>query len=471
MSSPPGPPSEPVNGPAAQPGGADPRDGSPAPATAAPAAGPEAPRSGDRRTVAAAVEILSDQGGRRGAARVLPFIGPAFIASIAYLDPGNYATNLSAGAKFGYLLVWVVLASNLIAMLVQTLAAKMGIATGRNLAELCRDHYPRPVVWFLWIMMELVAMATDLAEFLGAALGLYLLFGMPMWIAGLVTAVATFLIMAVERYGFRPLEAVITVFVAVIAGCYLVELLLAGPDWRAVAHSIIRPRFSSENRAESVLLATGILGATVMPHVIFLHSALTQGRIVARTAEQMRRLFRYEVIDVFLAMSIAGLVNAAMLVVAAKTFHEKGMFGVDAIEKAYMTLEPLLGRSASVIFAVSLLASGLSSSAVGTMSGQVIMQGFMNFHIPVWLRRFITMAPALIVIFLGLDPTRTLVISQVVLSFGLPFAVVPLVQFTRRRDIMGPLVNRSVTTVAAAAAAILIVFLNFYLLYRTLAGG
>lgn len=430
----------------------------------------ESVRPGDRGTVAAGVQILSGETSGRGIGRIMPFLGPAFVASVAYLDPGNYATNLEGGAKFGYLLVWVVLASNLMAMLVQSLSAKLGIATGRNLAELCRDHYPRPVVWGLWALMEVVAMATDLAEFLGAALGFHLLFGVPLLPAGLLTAVVTFIITAIGRYGFRPLEVVITLFVGVIAVCYLIEVFLSGPDFGEVLQCVIRPSFSSNAPAQSVMLATGILGATVMPHVIFLHSALTQGRILARTPGQMRRLFRFELIDVVLAMGVAGLVNAAMLVVAAKTFHERGLVGVDAIEKAYMTLEPLLGGAASVIFAISLLASGLSSSAVGTMSGQVIMQGFLRRYIPMWLRRLVTMTPALLVIAAGADPTRSLVMSQVVLSFGLPFAVVPLVQFTRRRDLMGVLVNRGLTTLAASAAAALIISLNLYLLYKTFAG-
>jgi len=425
-------------------------------------------KSGDRGTVVAGVEVLSGRGGRRGLARFLPFLGPAFIASVAYVDPGNFATNLEGGAKFGYLLVWVVVASNLMAMLIQTLSAKLGIATGRNLAELCRDHYPRWLVLVMWVLMEGVAMATDLAEFLGAALGFYLLFGMPLWIAGLLTAMTTFIIMGLERYGFRPLEAVITAMVGVIAGCYVIEMGLVRPDWSQVLRHAVTPGFAG---GESVLLATGILGATVMPHVIFLHSALTQGRIVTRDPAQLKRLFRYQLADVGLAMGMAGLINAAMLIMAAKTFHEAGLRDVDAIEKAYMTLEPLLGRAASVFFGLSLLAAGLSSSAVGTMSGQVIMQGFLNWHIPVWLRRLITMAPALIVIMIGLDPTRTLVISQVILSFGLPFAVVPLVLFTRRRDVMGVLVNRRATTVVAALVAGLIIALNVYLLTHVLKGG
>lgn len=431
--------------------------------------GPTGPAAGPRATTATAgVEVLSGTSQRKGLGRLWPFLGPAFVASVAYMDPGNFATNLQGGAQLGYTLVWVVVASNLMAMLIQTLSAKLGIASGRNLAELCRQHYPRWFVLTLWALMEVVAMATDLAEFLGAALGFYLLFGMPLWAAGLVTAAVTFLILMLQRYGFRPLEAVISALIGVIAICYLVELGLSGPDWGQVAVHAVVPQFGS---SDGVLLATGILGATVMPHVIFLHSALTQDRIVVREPRQMRRLLRFEIIDVVVAMGVAGVVNAAMLIVAAKTFHEAGYVKVDAIEDAYKTLQPLLGRAASVVFAVSLLASGLSSSAVGTMAGQIIMQGFLNYHIPIWLRRVATMAPALVVIFLGLDPTRTLVISQVVLSFGLPFAVVPLVQFTRRRDIMGVLTNGRATTAAAVAVAGMILLLNFYLLYRTLVVG
>jgi manganese transport protein len=425
-------------------------------------------RSGDRGTVAAAVEVLSGQGRRRGLGKLLPFLGPAFIASVAYVDPGNYATNLEGGARFGYALIWVVVASNLVAMLVQSLSAKLGIATGKNLAELCRLHYRPWLVWPMWVLMEVVAMATDLAEFLGAALGFHLLFAMPLWLAGGLTAATTFAILALQRYGFRPLEAVITAMVGVIAACYLVELAIAGPNWGQVVLHTVLPRFAGPG---SAMLATGILGATVMPHVIFLHSALTQGRIVTRNPGQMKRLFRFEVLDVVLAMTVAGAINAAMLIMAARTFHERGMVDVDAIDQAYRTLEPLLGRASSVLFALSLLAAGLSSSAVGTLSGQVIMQGFLNRHIPVWVRRLVTMAPALVVIALGLDPTTTLVLSQVVLSFALPFAILPLLGFTRRREIMGVLVNRRVTTVLAALAAALIIAMNVYLLYRTLGKG
>jgi len=425
-------------------------------------------KAGDRSTVAAAVQVLSGKSKKSRLARLWPFLGPAFVACVAYIDPGNFATNLEGGAKYGYLLIWVVLASNLIGMLIQGLSAKLGIATGRNLAELCREHYPRWLTLAMWVLMEVVAMATDLAEFLGAALGFYLLFGMPLWIAGLLTALTTFIILGLERYGFRWLEAVITAMVGVVAACYLIELVLAPPDWGKVALCSIVPRFSGPG---SVLLAAGILGATVMPHVIFLHSALMQGRVVARSPEQMKRLFRYEIADIVIAMGVAGLINAAMLVMAAKTFHDRGLTDVNAIEKAYMTLEHLLGHWANFVFALSLLASGLSSSAVGTMSGQVIMQGFLNFHIPVWLRRGLTMAPALVVIFAGFDVTRSLVYSQVVLSFGLPFAVVPLIWFTSRRGLMGPLANRRTTILLGVLAAALILALNVFLVCQVFTGG
>ena len=429
---------------------------------------PPNPAAGDAATVSRAEDILAGGGPRRGFARLLPFLGPAFIASIAYVDPGNFATNSQGGAQFGYTLLWVVVASNLTAMLIQTLSAKVGIATGRNLAELCRLQFPPPVVWTMWVLMELVAMATDLAEFLGAAIGFNLLLGIPLWLAGLLTALFTFLILGLQRRGFRPLEIVITAMLGVIAVCYLVETILDKPQWGLVLRHAVIPQFSGP---QSVLLATGILGATVMPHVIFLHSALTQGRVVVRDPARLKRLFRFQIIDVTVAMTIAGLVNMAMLMMAASAFHGAGMHDVGSLEEAHRTLEPLLGPAAGALFAVSLLAAGLSSSTVGTMAGQVIMQGFLERHVPVWVRRLVTMAPSLVVVALGLDPTRTLVVSQVVLSFGLPFAVIPLVMFTRRRDLMGPLVNSRRTTAAAVAVTALIVALNFYLLFRTFAGG
>lgn len=398
----------------------------------------------------------------------MPFLGPAFIASVAYVDPGNFATNIQAGSKFGYTLLWVILASNLMAMVIQTLSAKLGIATGRNLAELCRKHFPTPVVWAMWVLMELVAMSTDLAEFLGAALGFNLLLGIPLFAGALLTAVATFLILALERYGFRPFEAIITSLLGVIALCYLIESILDKPQWGQVLFHAVVPEFKG---TESVLLATGILGATVMPHVIFLHSALTQGRIVVHNPEKKRRLFRYELADVCIAMGIAGLVNMAMLIMAAAVFFRKGLFDIGTIEQAHLTLEPLLGPAAGAVFGISLLAAGLSSSTVGTSAGQIIMQGFLKKHIPVWVRRLVTMLPSLIVIGLAFDPTATLVMSQVVLSFGLPFAIIPLVLFTSRKDIMGALVNHHITTIIAGIFTGLIVVLNIYLIYGVIFGG
>ena len=426
------------------------------------------PRSGDKGTLSAATAVLEGESKKGGFGRLLPFLGPAFVAAVAYVDPGNFATNIQGGAKFGYMLVWVILASNLMAMLIQALSAKLGIATGHNLAEVIRDQFPRPVVWAMWVISELVAMATDLAEFLGAALGFYLLFGIPLFVAGLLTGVVTFLILGLQRYGFRPLEAVISALVGVIAVSYLIETVLDRPDWGQIGMAVVRPQFAG---TESVLLATGILGATVMPHVIFLHSALTQNRVLVRGEQQMKRLYHFEIVDVLIAMGIAGLVNAGMLIMAAATFHVQGLTEVASIEEAHKTLEPLLGPASSFVFAISLLAAGLSSSTVGTMSGQVIMQGYLHRTIPLWVRRGVTMLPALIVIAIGLDPTRTLVLSQVVLSFGIPFALVPLVMFTRRRDLMGPLVNHPITTIAASVVAALIIALNFFLLYQTFVGG
>ena len=425
-------------------------------------------RPGDSSTVSAAVEVLEGRSAKRGISRVLPFLGPAFVASVAYIDPGNFATNIQGGAQFGYMLLWVIVASNLTAMLVQALSAKLGIATGRNLAEMCRDQFPRPVVWAMWVINEVVAMATDLAEFLGAALGFYLLLHIPLLLAAVLTGIVTFVILALERHGFRPVEAVITGFVGVIAVSYVIETILDRPDWLEVGVNAVIPRLAG---TESILLATGILGATVMPHVVFLHSALTQHRIVPKDDAQARRLFRFQMMDVIIAMGLAGAVNAAMLIMAASTFYATGLTHIASIEEAHRTLAPLLGPMSSTVFAISLLASGLSSSTVGTMAGQVIMQGFLHRQIPIWLRRLVTMAPAIVVIGAGLDPTRTLVISQVMLSFGLPFALVPLVLFTSRRDLMGVLVNRWGTTILAATITAIILVLNIILLYRITTGG
>jgi manganese transport protein len=396
--------------------------------------------------------------------RILPFLGPAFIACVAYIDPGNFATNVAGGSKFGYQLVWVIVAANLLAMLIQTLSAKLGIATGRNLPEVARERLGRRATILLWLQAEAIAMATDLAEFLGAAIGFHLLFGFGLFPSAILTGIAAFAILGLQRWGYRPLEAVIAVLVGVIGVCYVAELTFAHPDYGAVFKHAVVPQFSS---GEAVLLSVGILGATVLPHVIYLHSALTQDRLVPETDEDAKTLLRYTRIDVVIAMSIAGLINVAMLVMAASTFFQKGLLDVDSLEGAHKTLEPILGGASSVLFALALLASGLSSSAVGTLSGQVVMQGFIRRQIPLMVRRLVTMLPAFVVIAIGVDPSRTLVLSQVVLSFGIPFALVPLVYFTARRDIMGTLVNRRITTVAASVIATVIIGLNIFLLAQT----
>lgn len=418
---------------------------------------------GETATARAAHASLSNQ--RRGLLKLLPFLGPAFVASVAYLDPGNYATNVSAGAQFGYLLLWVVLSANLMAMLIQAMSAKLGIATGHNLAELCRDHFPRPVSVGLWIQAEIVAMATDLAEFVGAALALNLLFGLPLFEAGVLTGVATFVILELQRRGFRPLEAVITAMVGVIVVAFSLQIFYADPDTTKVLQGLFTPQFAG---TESVLLATGILGATVMPHVIYLHSALTQRRIVGRTEDQKHRIFRFEMVDVIIAMGIAGVINISMLSIAAALFYENGLTDIVDIDQAYNQLGVSEGQTMATLFGVALLASGLSSSSVGTMAGQVVMQGFIQRQIPLLLRRAVTMAPALIVLGAGINPSRTLIVSQVVLSFGIPFALIPLLMFCRNREIMGSLVNHRYTTATAAVVTTLIVGLNAFLLYQTL---
>ncbi|HSD78422.1 MAG TPA: Nramp family divalent metal transporter [Solirubrobacteraceae bacterium] len=399
----------------------------------------------------------------------LAVLGPAFVASIAYVDPGNFATNIAGGAQFGYLLLWVLLAANLMAMLIQNLSAKIGIATGRNLPELCREHFPRPVTWGLWVQAELIAMATDLAEFVGAAIALNLLFGVPLFHAGLITAVVAFGILALQgsgRRGYRRFELTIGGMLAIILGGFLYDTLRIGFDAGAAAEGFL-PGFAG---TDSVLLATGILGATVMPHVIYLHSALTQDRIRPLDDGERRSLLRFQRVDVTIAMGLAGLVNMSMLIIAASLFHDAGLTGVDSIEGAHSQFDALVGPQAALAFALALLASGLASSSVGTYAGQVVMQGFIARTIPLALRRAITMAPALVVLAIGLDPSRALVISQVVLSFGIPFALVPLLLLTRRREIMGALVNRRLTTVAAGVIAALIIALNAFLLYETLLG-
>src|SRR2546428_247720 len=378
--------------------------------------------------------------------RLLPFLGPAFIASVAYMDPGNFATNIAGGSKFGFTLVWVIVASNLMAMLIQTLSAKLGIATGRNLPEVCRERFSKRTSVALWVQAELIAMATDLAEFLGAALGIKLLLGIALFPAAVITGVITFLILGLQRYGFRPLEAVITAFVVVIGICYLGEIWIVHPALGEVAKHAVLPEFKGN---ESVLLAVGILGATVMPHVIYLHSALTQHRIVPRNDEEAKTLYRYTRIDVLIAMVIAGLINMSMLVIAATVFFGSGLTNVESLEGAHRTLQPLLGGASSVLFALALTASGLSSSTVGTMSGQVVMQGFIQRQIPPFVRRFVTVIPAFLVIGIRLDPSRTLGISHRAVSLGILFARLPFATFTSRGDVMGVLVHHPLPIASA----------------------
>jgi len=407
------------------------------------------------------------EGRSRGLKAILPFIGPAFIASIAYIDPGNFATNIQGGAEFGYALLWVIVLANAMAMLIQGLAAKLGIATGMNLAEVCRHQFPKWVSYVLWITQEVTAMATDLAEVLGAAIGITLLTGMPMLASAVVTGLTVFIILGLQGQGFRQLELFIGGCAAVIALCYLIETILAKPAWGQIFYHSVVPSLPG---SDAVLLSVGIIGATVMPHVIYLHSDLTRGRIVPTNDYEARRIMNFNKIDVVVAMSLAGLVNMAMLFMSAKVFHFTGHADVADINTAYRTLTPLLGGASALVFGISLIASGVSSSHVGTMAGQVVMQGFVNFRIPIWLRRLATLIPALVVIYMGLDPTRTLVISQVVLSFTLPIPVITLIMFTRNRAIMGALVNRTWVTGLAILCATIILLLNVVLLYQTFGG-
>ncbi|MDX6565923.1 MAG: manganese transport protein, partial [Gaiellales bacterium] len=342
-------------------------------------------------------------GERRGIRGVLPFLGPAFIAAVAYIDPGNFATNVAGGAKYGYLLLWVIVAANLMAMLIQSMSAKLGIATGLNLPELCRQRFGRRTARLLWLQAEAVAMATDIAEFVGAAVGLNLLFGIPLFAAGLITGVAAFVILALQTRGFRGLEAVITVLVGVIVAGFAFEVWFANPSAHNAARGLI-PGFSG---SESLLLAAGILGATVMPHVIYLHSALTQDRVVGANEAERRKIFRFELVDVVLAMTIAGLINISMLVMAAGVFHARGMTGVEDLDQVFNGLGSTVGHHADIVFVKALLASGISSSSVGTLAGQIVMQGFLQRQIPLFLRRSITMAPALLILAIGLNPSRT----------------------------------------------------------------
>jgi manganese transport protein len=424
--------------------------------------GIEPPGSLSERTVAAARELLAGRGG--GPRAHLALAGPAVIASIAYIDPGNFATNIQAGAKYGYALLWVVLLANLIAMLFQALSAKLGIVTGFNLAEMCRKQFPAPVVFAMWVVSEIAAMATDLAEFLGGAIGLSLLFQMPLFVGMGVTAIVTYGILMSERYGFRPIELIIGSMIGIIALCYLVQLFIVPVDWASAAVHTFVPQIPD---AGALLLCVGIIGATVMPHAVYLHSGLTQARMPIRDDQERRRVLRFSNREVVIALALAGLVNMAMVMMASGAFHA-GHSEVAEIETAYHTLTPLLGIGAASVFLVSLIASGISSSAVGTMAGQMIMQGFVGFRIPIWVRRLVTMLPAFVVVALGTNATRALVISQVVLSIALPLPMVSLLIFTSRRDIMGSFVNARLTQIVAFAGCAVVLLLNLFLIAQTL---
>jgi manganese transport protein len=413
------------------------------------------------RAVTAGREAISGQ--RRGLRAFLPFAGPAVIASIAYMDPGNFATNIQGGAQFGYLLLWVVVLANAAAMLFQALSAKLGIVTGQSLAQLCRRHFPRPLVYAMWIGSELAAMATDLAESLGAAIGLSLLFGLPLLPGLLITFAATYAMLLLQGRGFRPIEMLIAAFIAVIVVCYVIELFVAPPNWRLFAYHSVVPQLAGP---DSVTLAVGIIGATVMPHAIYLHSSLTQHRMPARTDAERRRILSFSNREVLLALGVAGLVNMAMLAMAATVFHQ-GHAEIASIETAYHTLVPLLGVGAGAVFMASLLASGISSSVVGTMAGQTIMQDFVHFRIPLWVRRVATMIPATIIVAIGINPTQALVWSQVALSLILPVPMIALLVLSGRRDVMGDFANHRLTQVCTTLAAAIVLALNLVLLLQT----
>ena len=421
---------------------------------------------GESRVFDAAEDALT--GTRHGLRRYAPFLGPAFIAAVAYIDPGNFAVNMAAGAQFGNMLLWAILVSNLMAMLVQTLSAKVGIATGRNLAELCRDEFPRPVVIGLWVQAEIIAMATDLAEFVGAALGISIVFGFPLLISGVLTAIAAFGILGLQSAGFRRLEAAISALVGVIVVAFAIQVILARPDAHQFIQGMVVPRISGTS---GLLLAVGIVGATVMPHVIYLHSALTAQRLVGRTPAARAKIFRFSLADVVSALGIAGIVNMAMLAIAAAVFHDHGMTNAgNNLQTAADGFAHTLHHHSGLIFGIALLASGISSSSVGTLAGQIVMQGFLERQIPVFVRRAITMAPAIVVLIFAVNPARVLVLSQVVLSFGIPFALIPLVIFSRRRRLMGNLTNSTLTTCASIAIATVIVGLNIILIGQAVLG-
>jgi manganese transport protein len=407
------------------------------------------------------------EGRRRGLAGIWPFLGPAFIAAVAYIDPGNFATNISAGSQFGYLLLWVVLLANLMAMVVQTQSAKLGIASGMNLPEACRDNFSRRTSFLLWVQAELVAMATDVAEIVGAALALNLLFGMPLLEAAALAGLVSFGVLELQRRGFRRLEAVIAGMVGIVVAGFAFETIAAKPDGSQTLHGLFVPGFAG---TESILLASGIIGATVMPHVIYLHSALTQRRVVGRNDSERRRILGFERLDVVIAMALAGLVNIAMMAMAAALFSSGEFGAISSIEGAFSGLQKAISDQAATIFGVALLASGFASASVGTLSGQVVMQGFVNRRIPLFARRAITLVPAIVIVALGVAPTDALVISQVVLSFGIPFALVPLLMLSMRTEVMGALVNPKWVSALVAAIVVPIICLNAFLVVRLFVG-
>ena len=413
-------------------------------------------------TVRSPLETLLSRGRLRA---TLAMLGPAFVAAIAYVDPGNFATNVQGGARFGYLLLWVVLAANLMAMLIQYLSAKLGIVTDRSLPELCRERYPRAVTWGLWLQAEAMAASTDVAELVGAALGLNLLFGVPLLPAGLMAGVIAFMILELQRRGYRRFELAITALLGIVFLGFLYEMLRIGPSARASLGGLV-PSFAG---TDSVLLAVGIIGATVMPHAIYLHSALTKHRVRPRDDAERSRILRFEKLDVTIALAFAGVINLAMLAVAAKLFHGTGHTHVTEIAQAHQLLGQLVSGGAALAFAVALLASGASSSSVGTYAGQVVMRGFIHVNIPLVVRRLVTMAPAIALLAAGISPTAALVISQVVLSFGIPMALIPLVLISRDRAVMGVHVNARLTTVVAALLAALITALNVFLIVEQFA--
>ncbi len=391
--------------------------------------------------------------------KIAPYFGPSFLVSVGYIDPGNWATNLQGGAQFGYMLLWVLFTSNCMAILLQTLAAKLGIATGLSLAENCRKHFRKPVALFLWVTAEAAALATDLAEFLGAALGIYILFHIPLFPAALIAGVVTFFVLILSRYGYRIIEIIIISFLAIVAFSYVAELIMAKPNFLKIGYHTFVPQIDSQ----SIYVAIGMLGATVMPHNIFLHSALMKNRIPLATLEQKKKQYKFAIFDSLIALNLAWFINSAMIIMAAAVFFENHV-PIETIEAAHKTLIPLLGAGASMIFAIALLSAGLSSSITGTLAGQYILEGFLKIRIPLWTRRLITMIPALVIIGLGIDSLKALVLSQVVLSMQLPFTIIPLILLTSNKKIMGSFVNKKITTFATWVVAAVIISLNIILI-------